>query len=138
MYLKDALNDRATYSTYECNQHADTYCLGSNFNLMHDTGRRYKVMPYNKAYDPVSNIKIVSGATAYTDPVSNFIFILRIHGALYFGKDTPYHVHESISLLATTANDEELLIPLQFKGVYIILKAELQIQKNWIHAHIYI
>ena len=39
-------------------------------------------MPYNTAYDPVSNVKIVSGATAYTNPVSNF--------PLFFGYIHPY------------------------------------------------
>ena len=53
MHLKYALNDRTSYSTCELDQHADTCCLGSNFILMHDTGRRYEVMPYNTAYDPV-------------------------------------------------------------------------------------
>ena len=105
-------------------------------------------MPYNAAYDPVSNIKDVSGTTIYTDPVSNFTFILWIHESLFFGKDmsrslinpnqirmfgvaiqdNPYHATESMSILATTANDEDLSIPLQPKGVDFFFKEELQIQ----------
>ena len=99
-------------------------------------------MPYNAAYDPVSNIKDVSGATIYTDPVSDFTFILWIHESLFFGKnmshslinpnqirmfgvaiqDNPYHSTEGMSILATTANDEDLSLPLQPKGVDIFLK----------------
>ena len=113
---------------------------------MHDTCRRYEVMPYNIAYDPVSNIKVVSDATVYTDPVSNFAFMFWIHEALYFGKDmshflinpnqlrifgviiqdNPYYAHKNMSLVATTTNDEELSIPLQSKVVNF-LKVELQI-----------
>ena len=100
------------------------------------------VMPYNTAYNPVSNIKVLSGATMYTGPVSNFTFILWIHEALFFGKDmshslinpnqlrifgvaiqdNPYHATESMSILATTANDEDLSIPLQSKGVDIFFE----------------
>ena len=83
MHLKDVLNNRTSYSTYELDQHADTCCLGSNFILMHDKGRRCEVMPYNTVYDSVSNIKVVSGVTAYTDPVSNYTYILWIHEALF-------------------------------------------------------
>ena len=117
---------------------------------MYDTGRHCEVMTYNTAYNHVSNIKVVSGAIAYTDPVTNFTLILWIHQALFFGKDTshslinpnqlrifgvtiqdnPYHDTESMSILATTANDEDLSIPLQSKGVDIFLKAELQIQES--------
>ena len=64
------------FFTCKLDQHADTCCLGSNFILMYDTGRRCEVMPYNAAYNPVSNIKVVSDAIAYTDPVTNFMFIL--------------------------------------------------------------
>ena len=107
-------------------------------------------MPYNTAYNPVSNIKVVSGAIAYTDPVTNFTLILWIHQALFFGKDTshslinpnqlrifgvtiqdnPYHTNESMYIVATTSNDEDLSIPLQSKGVDFFLKTELQIQES--------
>ena len=125
---------------------------------MYDTGRRCEVMPYNAAYNPVSNIKIVSGTIAYIDPVSNFTFILWIHEALFFGKDVshslinpnqlrifgvaihnnPYHVTESISILATTTKDEDLSIPLQSKGVDFFLKTKLQIQKSWMNILMFI
>ena len=108
------------------------------------------VVTYNTAYDPVSNIKVASGATAYTDPVTNYTFILWIHEALFFGKymshslinpnqlrifgvaiqNNPYHATESMSILATTTKDEDLSIPLQSKGVDFFLKAELQIQES--------
>ena len=88
-------------------------------------------MPYNTAYNPVSNIKVVLGATTYTDPVSDCTYILWIHEALFFGKDmshslinpdqlrifwvtiqnNPYHAHKNMSLVATTASDKELSIP---------------------------
>ena len=89
-------------------------------------------MPYNNKYDPISDVKVISGATAYTDPTSNLTYILWIHEALYFGKtmehsllnpnqlrhngifiqDNPYHSRKKMSIEAYTTNDEELLIPL--------------------------
>ena len=61
---------------------------------------------------------------------------LRIFGVTI--QDNPYHAHKNMSLVATTANNEELSIPLQSKGVDFFLKAELQILKNWIHVRMYI
>ena len=45
-------------------------------------------------------------------------------------QDNPYHATKSMSILATTTNDEDLSIPLQSKGVDFFLKAELQIQES--------
>ena len=42
-------------------------------------------MPYNAKYDPIPDVKVISGATAYTHPDSNLTYILWIHEALYFG-----------------------------------------------------
>ena len=87
LYLKDALDDRTTYYIYELDEHADTCYLDSNFMLVHDTGRRYEVLPYNTVYDHVSIIKVVSDTTTYMDSVSNTTFILWIYEAFFFGKD---------------------------------------------------
>ena len=43
-------------------------------------------MPYYNKYDPISDVKVILGATAYIHPDSNLTYILWIHEALYFGK----------------------------------------------------
>ena len=43
---------------------------------------------------------------------------LQIYGVII--QDNPYHAHKNMSLVATTANDEELSIFLQSKGVDFI------------------
>ena len=53
-------------------------------------------------------------------------------------QDNPYDAHKNMSLVATTANDEGFPMSLQSKGADFVLKAELQILKNWIHVHMYI
>ena len=141
--LKNAFNDKTRYSTCELDQHADTCCLGSNFLLIHDTQRRCSVMPYNAKYDPLPDVKVISGATAYTHPDSNLTYILWIHEALYFGttmehsllnpnqlrhngvliQDNPYHPRKNMNIEAYTANDEEIFIPLFSKGVDIYFES---------------
>ena len=130
--LKNAFNNKTNYSTCELDQHADTCCLGSNFLMIHDTQRRCFVIPYNNKYEPISNVKVISGATVYTNPTSNLTFILWIDEYLYFGKtveysllnlnilryndiiiqDNPYHSSKNIKIEAYTTNDEDILIPL--------------------------
>ena len=97
------------------------------------------MIPYNNKYDHMYDVKVISGATAYTNPTSNFTYILWIHEALYFGKtmkhsllnpnrlchngiviqDNPYHSRKSMIIEAYMTNDEELLIPLSSKGATI-------------------
>ena len=69
----------------ECDTNADTCCLGANWIILHHTTRTADVYPYDKSYQPVENVPIVTGATAYDDPVSGATFILVINEGLFYG-----------------------------------------------------
>jgi hypothetical protein len=61
---------------------ADTCCLGKNFVVLHATFRTADVYAYDTSIKPIENVPIVSGATAYDDPVSGDTFILVFHESL--------------------------------------------------------
>ena len=69
----------------ECDTNADTCCLGANWIILHHTTRTADVYPNDKSYQPVENVPIVTGATAYDDPVSGATFILVINEGLFYG-----------------------------------------------------
>ena len=73
------------YSANECDSNADTCCLGSNFVILSYTNRSADVYPYDKSYEPVANVPIVSGATAYDCPTTNNTYILVFNESLYYG-----------------------------------------------------
>ena len=54
-----------TISDCEADTNADTCCLGSGFIPIAFTNRTADVYPYDSSYHPVTNVPIVSGATAY-------------------------------------------------------------------------
>ena len=74
-----------TGANNECDSNADTCCLGKNFVVLHATYRTADVYAYNTSIKPIENVPIVSGATAYDDPVSGDTFILVFHESLYYG-----------------------------------------------------
>lgn len=69
----------------ESDSNADTCCLGSNFIILQYTQRTADVYPYDSSYSPMLNVPIVTGATAWTDPVTNTTYILVFHESLYYG-----------------------------------------------------
>ena len=48
------------------------------------TNRYADLYPYNYAYDPIENVPIVSGATAYDHP-NGTTYILVFHESMYYG-----------------------------------------------------
>lgn len=63
----------------ETDNNADTSCLGTNFVIYKHTGRSADVYPYDKSYQPLLNVPIVTGATAYDDKATNTTYILLFH-----------------------------------------------------------
>ena len=53
---------------------------------MEYTRQAVDVYAYDKSIKPIENVPIVSGATAWNDPVTGEIYILIINEALYYGK----------------------------------------------------
>jgi hypothetical protein len=78
---KDPIENTAADN--ECDTKAETCCLGENLIVFNTTYRTSDVYAYATSIKPVENIPIVSGATAYDDPVSGDTFILVFHECLY-------------------------------------------------------
>ena len=54
-------------SNNETGSNADTCCLGKNWIVCEYTTRTADVFPYDDSYEPITNVPIVSGTTAYTN-----------------------------------------------------------------------
>ena len=53
--------------------------------ILNMTSRTADVYPYDQSYEPIANVPIVSGATAWTDPKDKTTYILVFHESLYYG-----------------------------------------------------
>ena len=60
----------------ECDTNADTCCLGKNFVILEFTQRAADVYTYIKDIAPIVGVPIVSGETAWDDPVTGQTYIL--------------------------------------------------------------
>jgi hypothetical protein len=74
-----------TMAENECDTNADTCCLGKNFIVLTPTFRTADVYAYDASIKPIENVPIVTGATAYDDPVTGHTYILVFHESLYYG-----------------------------------------------------
>ena len=68
----------------EMDNHADTHCFGRNFRPIYWTGQECTVAPFLAEYSEQCNIRICTGATAYTLP-SGEVIILQFGQGLWFG-----------------------------------------------------
>lgn len=130
-----------TVAANECDTNADTTCLGKNFVVLHYTTRTADVFPYDKAYQPIENVPIVTGATAFDDEITGQTYILIINEALYYGSkldhslinpnqfraygipfwDNPYDKDRKLCIEATS----ELTIPLVTRGTKIFFRSRV-------------
>ena len=119
----------------EIDNHADTCVLGKNFVVLSYTGRECDVAPYTEQYESVTDVPIVSGATAWTSQDTGETFILIVNEGLYmpqamddtllnpnqlraFGsivQDNPY----GGAPLYISSPDGDLVVPLSSKGTTI-------------------
>ena len=75
-----------TTAENECDTNADTCCSGKNFVVLTSTFRTADVYAYDTSIKPIENVPIVSGATAFDDPVTGDTFILVFNESLYYGE----------------------------------------------------
>ncbi len=75
-----------TTTLNECKTNADTCCLGKNFAVLQATFRTANVYAYDTLIQPIENLPIVSGATAYDDPITEATYSLVFNEALYYGE----------------------------------------------------
>ena len=119
----------------ECDSNADTCCAGTNFVVLQHTSRSADVYPYDSSYQPITNVPIVSAATAWTNPNTNETVILVFHETLYYGtslahtlwnpnqlrhngvevNDNPYDTSSNRMTICV----EDLVIPLQTLGTKV-------------------
>jgi hypothetical protein len=76
-----------TRADNECDTNADTCCLRRNFIVLNPTFRTADVYAYDTSIKPIANVSIVSGATAFDDPVTDKTYILAFHEAIIMGND---------------------------------------------------
>jgi hypothetical protein len=125
------------YNRLELDSHADTIVLGKNCVILSHTGRECDVSPYTSTYKAITNVPIVSGATAWTCQNTGDTYILVFHEALWMGdvidhtlvnpnqlrhfgvtvQDNPYHAVQMH--IATEA--EDMCFPLHSEGTTIFL-----------------
>lgn len=121
-----------TVGINESDSNADTCCLGSNFIILRYTQRTADVYPYDSSYTPMTNVPIVTGATAWTDPYDNKTYILVFNESLYYGTKLDHSLlnpnqirHNGIDLwdnpFDTSKNieidiDRGPVIPMTFRG----------------------
>ena len=68
----------------ECGANANTCCLRNNFIISQYTTRSTDIYKYDKSYDPIENVPIVTGMTAYDDERTRQTCILVFHETLYY------------------------------------------------------
>ena len=112
-----------------------------NFVVLEYTTRKVDVYGFDKNNPPASDIPVVSGATAYDDPITGQTYILVINEALYYGSrldhtlinpnqirhfgiplwDNPYDPAHTLSV--GPIDQHGTLIPLQTKGTRIFFNS---------------
>ena len=84
-YTATARSKVPVHGRCELDSHADTTVAGSNCTVLHYTGKVCDVSPYRDDYDPVSNVPIVTAATAWQSPHSGQVYILVFNECLWMG-----------------------------------------------------
>ena len=77
--------EAGTMAANECDTNSDTCCLGKNLVILEFTQKAADVYAYIKDIAPIVGVPIVSGATAWDDPVTGQTYILVINEGLYYG-----------------------------------------------------
>ena len=126
-----------TVADNEGDSNADTCCLGTNFIVLEMTNRTAEVYPYDSSYDPIENVPIVSGATAYDDKTNGSTYILvffygkklehslinpnqvRDHGLEFW--DDPFDKRQELAIII----DDDLRIPLSYNGTRLSFKSRV-------------
>ena len=130
-----------TVADNECDTNADTCCLGKNFIVLNATYRTADVYAYDTSLQPMENVPIVSGGTAYDDPVSGDTYILVFNESLYYGEkldhslvnpnqlrsygipfwDNPFDPAHSLSIEVSS----DLTIPLRSFGTKVAFRTRV-------------
>ena len=69
-----------------------TCCMGQNLCVLNYTYFNSDVYAYKKSINPIENMTIADGATAYTDSITNTTYILVFHDYLCFWKKLDHNL----------------------------------------------
>ena len=135
-----------TVGNNEADSNADTCCLGTNFTVISYTNRTADVYPYDEAYEPITSVPIVSGATVFHHP-SGQSYILVVNEALFYGTklkhtllnpnqirhhghgfwDNPYDTEHVLSI---EPYDEGITIPMTYQGTKLSFESAVPTTKE--------
>ena len=129
-----------TVAVNEADSNADTCCLGQNFLPLSYTNRSADVYPYSDSYEPLENVPIVTGATAYIHPNED-TYILVFHESLYYGTAMKHSLINPNQICFNgldfcdnpMRDDENLFIALNCKGTKLQFFTRVP-TKNELHA----
>ena len=74
-------HDKTVQGNIELDSHADTIVAGANCILLNYTGRECDVAPYSEEYESITNVPIVTAATAWQSQDTGQIYILVFNKA---------------------------------------------------------
>ena len=80
-----SLTSEINHGKCKLDSHADTTVAGSNCTVLHFTGKECDVSPYCDDYDAITNVPIVTAATAWQSPSTGQTYILVFNEALWMG-----------------------------------------------------
>jgi hypothetical protein len=69
----------------ELDTHADTCVAGSNCIVLEETSQTVNVSAFTDTHEPLTNVPIVTAATAYDDEATGTTYILILGQAIYLG-----------------------------------------------------
>ena len=73
------------YGKCELDSHADSIVAGSNCIILNYTGKECDVSPYRDDYNAITNVPIVTAATAWQSPHTGQCYILVFNEAIWMG-----------------------------------------------------
>ena len=97
--------------------------------------------PYDSTYEPIANIPIVTGATAYTDPDTGQTYILVFNESLYYGTRLPHSLFNQNQIRQSGIDlwenpydkshelsidvSDELIVPLRMQGTKLVFESRV-------------
>jgi hypothetical protein len=129
----------------EMDTHADTSVAGSNFIMCEFDGTTCEVSPFTDEYQLMTDVPIVSAATAWTDDESGETVILWFNQILWYGNKLDHSLinpnqlrHNGVSVCddITDRNRRfgidihgDLFIPFEMKGT--VISFESRVPTKW-------
>jgi hypothetical protein len=131
--------DNTIQGPCEMDTHADTCVAGANCIVLEESNQTVSVSAFTDAHEPLTNVPIITAATAYDEEATGTTYILILGQALYLGnhmknslicpnqlhangltmEDCPKHLapRNQPSSHSIKVPEDNFTIPLQLKGV---------------------